>query len=220
MEARKRCARCRQDKPVSQFYSAAATAYGDRRADCKACSAAKCRAQRAAYGARKNFTPPRDKRCQRCKAVRPSCEFSRDIGAPDGLYGHCKTCGVWIHRCRRYGLKKERVWAMLRQTRCEACGADLPADSDKHIDHRHADGAVRGVLCDRCNTTLGKCEENPEVLMGICRYIARTMNVDYRKQPYLEQEWQSPDSSTADTLTPEGTAELCQTNTPHQPTSP
>ena len=185
MEAKKRCARCLADKPVSQFYSAVAT-FDDLRAECRACSAAKCRARRAANKLRQGFTPPAEKRCSRCGDVKPSSEYSRDVGSTDGLYGHCKKCGEWIHRCRRYGLPKERVLEMLRQKCCEACGEILKSDSDKHFDHRHADGAVRGILCDRCNTTIGKCCEKQSVLLAICDYLTRTANVDYRKQPYPE----------------------------------
>lgn len=185
MEARKRCGRCRQDKPVSQFYSSAAT-FDDLRAECRACSAAKCRARRKA-----NKLLPRDragdtKRCEQCRCVFPVANFSRDAGSTDGLYRYCRPCNVIHARAHKYGLTKDRVKEMLQQTHCEACGDLLATDSDKHIDHRHADGAVRGILCDRCNTTLGKCKENPAVLMGMCDYLARTAAVDYRKQPYRE----------------------------------
>ena len=219
MEARKRCSRCRQDKPVSQFYGAAAT-FDDLRADCKACSAAKCRAKRAA-----NKLLPRDraggsKRCERCRDVFPVANFHRDAGSTDGLYRYCRQCGVLHARASRYGLTRERVCEMLQQRQCEACGVRFSDDSEKRIDHRHSDGAVRGILCDRCNTTLGKCEESPAILMGICRYLSQTQGVDYRTQPYLEQNVDSPATSNAESFPPEGTADTCQTNTTNHPISP
>lgn len=181
VEAIKRCERCGQDKPVSHFYNSPATSDG-MRSCCKACNAEKCRLQRAANKARQGFAPPREKRCPKCQEVRKASEFSRDLGSTDGLCGHCKHCCVWVHRCRRYGLPKARVLEMLEQEACEACGEFL--DAKKHFDHRHSDGAVRGVLCERCNTTLGKCKENPAILMALCDYLDRTKDVDYRKQPY------------------------------------
>ena len=219
VEAKKRCARCQQDKPVSQFYRAVATPYG-LRGDCKACSAAKCRAQRAA-----NKLLPRDragtsKRCDQCRNVFPVSNFHRDAGSTDGLYRYCRPCGKIHARAHRYGLTKDRVREMLRQGRCEACGRLFADESEKHIDHRHADGAVRGILCERCNTTLGKCEENPAVLMGICQYLARTKDVDYRDQPYLEQNGALADISPSGTPTPEEPRIKCQTTTPQKSTSP
>lgn len=219
MELQKRCARCNADKPVSHFYNSPATSDG-MRSCCKACNAAKCRAQRAANKLRPQDRAGTKKRCCRCKTVFPVSEFHKDSGSTDGLYRFCKQCNVLHARACKYGLTRPRVAEMLRQKHCEACWKSLPTNAEKHIDHHHADGAVRGILCERCNTTLGKCEENPEVLMGICRYITRTVNVDYRKQPYLEQILPHMDSSSAGPLTPEEPARTCPTNTPLQPTSP
>lgn len=39
------------------------------------------------------------------------------------------------------------------------------------VDHDHKTGRVRGILCQRCNITLGLCEEKPEVLMQVIKYI-------------------------------------------------
>lgn len=212
MEARKRCVRCRQDKPVSQFYSAIAT-FDDLRAECRACSAAKCRARRKA-----NKLLPRDragdtKRCERCRVVFPVSNFHRDAGSTDGLYRYCRPCGVIHARACRYGLTRDRVIEMLKQQRCEACQEPLLADSEKQIDHRHSDGAVRGILCDRCNTTLGACKENPAIFMALCGYLARTQNVDYRKQPYrVTAEGGGGTINTIDSPTPEAEGTACPTN--------
>ena len=39
------------------------------------------------------------------------------------------------------------------------------------VDHSHKTGKVRGLLCDRCNTTLGKMEENPDLLHALLNYF-------------------------------------------------
>jgi len=38
---------------------------------------------------------------------------------------------------------------------CELCGHPI---DDPCCDHNHHTGAVRGVICRRCNTALGRCE--------------------------------------------------------------
>lgn len=163
---------------------------------------------------------PPTKKCSMCRQILPSSEFSRYAPAADGLRTYCLVCDRVVRRAGKYGLTRERVCDMLTQGRCEACDCALAETGDRHIDHRHSDGAVRGILCERCNTTLGKVEESPEILMGICRYIERTMGVDYRKQPYLKQKCVSLDNRSAGQLTPEEPVTLCQTNTQPQQISP
>jgi len=56
---------------------------------------------------------------------------------------------------------------------CAICGDDL---SDKHgrevhIDHDHATGRFRGLLCPSCNTGIGKLKESPAVLTTAAAYL-------------------------------------------------
>lgn len=39
------------------------------------------------------------------------------------------------------------------------------------VDHCHNSGKVRGLLCSRCNTTLGKLEESPQLLRAMWDYM-------------------------------------------------
>ena len=39
------------------------------------------------------------------------------------------------------------------------------------VDHNHATGRVRGLLCNGCNTALGLLREDPETISGMQRYI-------------------------------------------------
>lgn len=185
MEAKKRCTGCGGDFPLSGFYANAAGRCG-RHALCKACMDAKKQQSLAKFRSMGDVRLPDAKVCSMCRQSMPPEAFSRHATSGDGLRTYCRECDRIVRRSGKYGLTRERVAEMLLRTQCEACGNRLPKDSDKHIDHRHSDGAVRGVLCERCNTTLGKCDENPDVLQGICDYLARTVSVDYRKQPYLE----------------------------------
>ena len=42
-----------------------------------------------------------------------------------------------------------------------------------HMDHDHATGKFRGLLCSPCNTSLGFLKENPERIRGLATYIER-----------------------------------------------
>jgi hypothetical protein len=39
------------------------------------------------------------------------------------------------------------------------------------VDHCHNTGKVRGLLCSRCNTTIGKLEESPQLLRAMFDYL-------------------------------------------------
>lgn len=216
VEAIKHCARCSQNKPISQFYAASAAVYGARRSSCKTCSLAQSKAYRAANKLRPPDRAGAIKECIRCGGVFPTSDFHKDAGSTDGLYRYCKACGVIHARACRYGLTRVRVREMLEQTACEACGKHLPTNSEKYIDHRHSDGAVRGILCDRCNTTLGMCEENLAIFAALSAYLANTACVDYRTQPYVKQNCTVLDISSPDQQSPAGLGRTCQTNTPSQ----
>jgi hypothetical protein len=41
------------------------------------------------------------------------------------------------------------------------------------VDHDHATGKVRGLLCFDCNTAIGKMKDSPEILTSAIRYLER-----------------------------------------------
>jgi len=219
VESVKRCSRCGSDKPLSLFYRNSAGSLGYNSA-CKACNNVKKRQSMERFRSAGTARIPARKRCAMCAMVLSAESFSQHSHSGDGLRTYCKECDRVVRRSNKYGLTRERVVEMLRQTQCEACGCALVGSGEKHIDHRHSDGAVRGVLCEACNTTLGKCRENPAILMGICDYIARTRGTDYRFQPYVEQDLPILDSCSSGPHTPDEPGTKCQTKQRQNLSSP
>jgi hypothetical protein len=58
---------------------------------------------------------------------------------------------------------------------CAICGTPTPAShTDKFsVDHCHTTGKVRGLLCNRCNTSIGGLGDDPNVLLAAATYVAR-----------------------------------------------
>lgn len=58
---------------------------------------------------------------------------------------------------------------------CDICEEQNTRRNDViAFDHCHQNGHFRGWLCDRCNTTLGQAQDNPELLRKMADYLERT----------------------------------------------
>ena len=79
----------------------------------------------------------------------------------------------------RYGITSLEYDQKLEQQKGNCAICELPETSlDKSgairqlaIDHNHQTGKVRGLLCLRCNTSLGLLNENKEVLKAMLNYM-------------------------------------------------
>lgn len=71
------------------------------------------------------------------------------------------------YRRRKYGLTDDELDDVLAIEECEVCGS-----TDRLvIDHNHASGTYRGVLCNGCNTALGHAGDSIDTLLGLVAYL-------------------------------------------------
>lgn len=56
---------------------------------------------------------------------------------------------------------------------CAICGTSKPWSRSDYfaVDHDHASGKVRALLCHRCNTGLGYFKDNPSFLRKAAQYV-------------------------------------------------
>jgi hypothetical protein len=106
------------------------------------------------------------------------------VTAPKGVKG-CAKCGR--DQCRhkdktregflrrKYGISLADFDSMATAQggRCAICGTGEPGGNygNLHVDHCHETGAVRGLLCTRCNTGIGLLRESPVALRAAAAYI-------------------------------------------------
>ena len=82
---------------------------------------------------------------------------------------------------RKYGLSIDQYNELHKTTKlCEICGQ--PQESKKlSIDHDHKTGKIRGLLCFRCNTALGKFDDDIDVLASAISYLVNAGAVSNKK---------------------------------------
>lgn len=81
---------------------------------------------------------------------------------------------------KKYGVTLEWFQSKLAEQggRCILCGAEptpggIKAAARLHVDHDHETGAVRDLLCTRCNQGLGYFRDDPDLLRKAAEYIGR-----------------------------------------------
>lgn len=74
---------------------------------------------------------------------------------------------------RRYAIGALDYEAMLvfQDGRCAICGEVPVRDKTLHVDHDHRTGAVRGLLCTRCNTGIGWWQDNGLRMFKAAAYV-------------------------------------------------
>ncbi len=158
------CRLCRRWKSHDAFYRAIGTRSG-RRTECAACNLAykAARYQANPYPARQRTQDWRRDNPERFAATR-----ARFIATGGKALADRRS-----HLKRKFGLTVEEYDAMLEEQGggCVLCGHPGYAEIALHVDHDHATGRVRGLLCVCCNNGLGQFRENPELLRAAARYV-------------------------------------------------
>lgn len=134
--------------------------------------------------------PGGSKWCPDCGDVQPLSAFGRNASAfgrnaavKSGINSYCKPCHNartrrskesvggerTYHLRRRYGITGEEADAMLASQSgvCAICRAAPAA----HVDHDHATGGVRALLCFDCNGGLAQFKDDPDVLRAAADYV-------------------------------------------------
>lgn len=76
---------------------------------------------------------------------------------------------------RNYGISIDDFEQMAVQQKglCAICDDKLDMGFNTAVDHDHATGAVRGLLCSRCNRSLGGFRDQIDLLTKAAEYLRR-----------------------------------------------
>jgi hypothetical protein len=127
------------------------------------------------------------KRCARCKEEKELNEFGAVKQYKDGLDYYCKACkNLFSKETYKKNPKRVRDTAIKRQYgislldydrileqqdgRCAICKGDNGGNT-LHIDHDHATGRIRGLLCVPCNRAIGLLRDSPIVSQEVTKYL-------------------------------------------------
>lgn len=164
LEGVKTCTGCEASKPLSEFnrdkYKLSKTT-----SNCKECLKRKALAAKSNPAALERYrTAAREKYRRTDPAKRKA-----------------KGRAMWIKM--RYGLTMAQFEAMsaMQGGVCAICKRP-PGRRSLAIDHCHTDGAIRGLLCDKCNRAIGLLHESPDVLLTAVQYLTRHLSAHVAEQ--------------------------------------
>lgn len=191
--AEKRCRDCGEVKPASAFWRRKQSPDG-LALYCRQCfglrNAVKYRKMQAAIGKgarayrRHSAVPEGMKYCPHCAEIKSIDEFGRNRANTSGRAAYCKPCHNramaeikakkhgsvrGYHLQRRYGLTEQDMMRLGDQ-QASLCLICLHRHS-LHVDHDHASGDFRGLLCFRCNGGLGQFKDDPRAMRAAVDYL-------------------------------------------------
>ena len=114
------------------------------------------------------------KTCITCRRGLPLSSFYKQSKKCKGYQSECKQCLKNRSQRRidrvRYGLNPEQAAEVRSYAECEVCGSTKKLS----IDHDHATGHVRGLLCGNCNSAIGMVNDDVPRMLSLAEYILRS----------------------------------------------
>ena len=158
MDIEKSCSRCGEVKLLSEFAPHAKGKYG-RQASCKVCERKRGREYAKAH--------PEIERARRLRTYARHVERREQDAVYDTLFKEKRRASsiLWEKK-RKFGLTAEMYLSMLEESKglCAICGQPETSHNQHGplplaVDHNHATGQVRGMLCMTCNIKLSVLED-------------------------------------------------------------
>ena len=98
----------------------------------------------------------------------------------------------------RYGIDQEEYDAILKSqgNKCKICNTKHTAHKPLCVDHCHNSTRVRGLLCKKCNTSLGLLREDPKIMVNALLYLDAYHKEETQAFTEAIQSLKQPEKST------------------------
>lgn len=193
-EEERECPRCQRCLPLQMFSNG--------RSQCKECTAHYHQSRYGKADRQRPYRPlhlaSKQKFCPNCKQVRSASEYGVR-GDGRFLKSYCRGCEAEVARKRnkeqnikhaekrkadrvRQGLYVQHSISVadyerllvLQGGKCGICRSASPGRYKRFsVDHDHATGAIRGLLCNECNRGIGLLRDSKEVLRSAIAYLEK-----------------------------------------------
>lgn len=162
--SRKTCTKCGESKPLGEYHNSVNTKDG-RYARCKPCVLAANAAWRRA-----NKGKVADSKRRYVMRNRDAIRTHQKAYMASHKVEAAEYRRRW-NLAKRYGITLEQYADMWTRQggRCGVCRRD---HRRMVVDHDHATGVVRGILCVRCNVCLGGLGDNLDGVMRLVQYLS------------------------------------------------
>lgn len=114
---------------------------------------------------------PAEKECRKCRVLLSVAAFS--YGAARKKGGQCRDCARERGLRARFGISIEEYNVMLAAQggKCYICKGDQVGNLSMGVDHDHATGKLRKLLCNHCNNMIGQSFDSPDRLRAGAVYL-------------------------------------------------
>lgn len=112
----------------------------------------------------------------RDKCIKLSTEYHKKRKEADPNYRKLTPAEARLRRLKRYGLTPQSYADMMNSQAHSCLICLVPFGNGKTgpvIDHCHASGRTRGILCIACNAGLGNFTDNPDLLKRAIEYLGK-----------------------------------------------
>lgn len=169
-----KCTRCKETKPAAAFYKHKRNKSG---------LASHCKACENIYVAKPEVRTRRSKQ-QRAYEIahREDPKFRANSNARNKRYRDKNRANPLVQiRIKNskflgaYGVTLADRDRMMREQNMECLGCEASFwDIAPHLDHCHATGKVRGILCMHCNSVLGHARDSQATLRRLDAYLEKS----------------------------------------------
>ena len=141
------------------------------------------------YAAKRAAIAYTEKACNKCGEVKSLTDFPPRKDNVDGRHGSCRVCEnkrkakhkptdeqsrkYWLKSNYGIGIEEYNIMLTEQQGACAVCGDSPKENRSLAVDHCHSTGKIRGLLCFRCNATLGKFNDDISLFQRAIDYLKK-----------------------------------------------